>query len=231
MNTSLLPGTLLATITTVILVQTVALSLTPETISQKAKEFVVQINGSDNVPLGNGSGSIVEKKENTYKILTNRHVVKDSVSQSDYTIQTFDGNNHPVTKIERIESADLAIISFESNNSYVVATLGDSDRLKTGQSIYFAGYPASASREYKFHSSRIDGFVQASQIEDGYGFSFVGPIMKGMSGSPILNDQKQIIGIYGKGNGLVGQVGTLYGIPVKTAIRLANLPKSSLRRW
>ncbi|MCH2247788.1 MAG: hypothetical protein MK111_24700, partial [Crocosphaera sp.] len=59
MNSPLLPTILLGTIATVTLIQPVAVSLSPTEINDKAKQFIVKIDGSDAAPKGNGSGSII----------------------------------------------------------------------------------------------------------------------------------------------------------------------------
>ncbi|EHJ11510.1 tetratricopeptide repeat-containing S1 family peptidase, partial [Crocosphaera watsonii] len=219
MNSPLLPTILLGTIATVTLIQPVAVSLSPTEINDKAKQFIVKIDGSDAAPKGNGSGSIIGRNGNNYQVLTNWHVVSESDNFNDYKIQTSDGTIHAVTQIKRLNGADLAIINFSSSNSYSVAKLGDSRNLTEGQTIHFSGYPAQKPRSYLFYPNQnINGFIPTASAEDGYEIIFTGAIVPGMSGSPLLNENGEIIGIYGRG----GFGGPLYSIRVNTAISLAQ---------
>lgn len=214
---------LLATVATVTLVQTVAISLSSTQINEKAKQFTVRIDGSEAAPKGNGSGSIIGRNGNIYKVLTNWHVVSQSNNLKDYTIQTSDGHTHRVKAIQRLNGADLAIITFESSQNYTLAKLGDSQTLIEGQTIHYAGYPASKPRGYQFYSNQnINGFLPQSAVENGYGLIFTGTALPGMSGSPLLDDNGDIIGIYGRSEqNLAGGV-SLYGIPINTAKQLAQ---------
>ncbi len=127
MKNFIFPTILLANIATITVINTVVMSLEPTEINQRSKKFIVRINGSNSAPKGNGSGSIIERNGNIYQVLTNWHVVSEPAANvKDYTIQTSDGKLHKVTKIQRLNGADLAIIYFRSNNNYPVATLGDS---------------------------------------------------------------------------------------------------------
>lgn len=210
---------LLGTVATVTLMQTVVISLSPKQINEKAKQFIVRIDGSEVAPKGNGSGSIIGHDGNIYQVLTNWHVVGQSNNLKDYTIRTSDNNTHQVTAIQRLNGADLAIITFNSSENYTLAKLGDSQSLSEGQPIHYAGYPASKPRVYRFYSSEsINGFIPSASAKDGYEIIFTGSIVHGMSGSPLLDDNGYLIGIYGQGE----SGGTLYGIPINTAKRLAQ---------
>ncbi|EHJ11509.1 S1 family peptidase, partial [Crocosphaera watsonii] len=213
MNRFLLPTILLGTIAPVTLIQTVAISLSPTEINQKAKEFIVKINGSDAAPKGNGSGSIIERDGNIYQVLTNWHVVSESKNLNDYTIQTSDGNEHYLTKIQQLNGADLAIIYFRSDNNYPVATLGDSSKLGEGQTIHYGGYPNKNPRIYRFFRDQsISGLLSSSQAENGYEIIFTGEAFPGMSGSPLLDENGHIIGIYGQSQQEHSGGLSLYGI-------------------
>ena len=84
-------------------------------------------------------------------MLTNWHVVD---SDNKYTIETSDGITHQSSKIEEIQGLDLALIYFNSSQSYPVARKGNSDELSEGDTIHYGGYPASQGRVYRFFSSQ-----------------------------------------------------------------------------
>ena len=91
-----------------------------KTIRDKAEQFIVRID----YPSGNGSGVIVAKNGETYYVLTAQHVVEN---QEEYEIVTPDGKNHKVdsSDITTKGSADLAVVQFQSGETYQVATLAD----------------------------------------------------------------------------------------------------------
>ena len=193
-------------------------ALTPQQISARAKEFTVRIDGQDY-----GSGAIVARNRNIYSVLTNWHVVKES---GQYTVQTSDGQSHPVSSKKEIRGADLAVVYFASNNEYSIAGKGNSRQLAEGQTVHLAGYPAPqpevSNRTYHFDSANLMGFLSPSDIKDGYELIYRGAGLLGLSGGPILNSNGQLIGINGRVviDGNTGQI-SLYGIPINTVSRLA----------
>jgi len=85
-----LQAALIGTAATIALVQPqIAVALSSDEIANKAREFTVQIEG-DNT----GSGVILERDGNSYKVLTNWHVVN---REGQYQIVTPDGKKHGVT--------------------------------------------------------------------------------------------------------------------------------------
>jgi tetratricopeptide (TPR) repeat protein len=91
-----------------------------KTIRDKAEQFTVRID----YPNGNGSGVIVAKNGNTYYVLTAQHVVENA---EEYEIVTPDDKKYKVdgSNITTKGSADLAVVQFQSDETYQVATLAD----------------------------------------------------------------------------------------------------------
>ena len=169
--------------------------LAPEEISEIAKPITVRIDG-----VNEGSGVIIDRYDNVYTVVTNWHVVK---VVGEYTVQTSDGEIHPVDYTQEFpESTDLAIIEFSSENDYDVATLGESETLGEGQTIHLAGYPGSgqivgeSDRFYRFNSLSINAILPESR-EGGYSVAYAGENFSGMSGSPILDSNGDVVGING----------------------------------
>jgi tetratricopeptide (TPR) repeat protein len=94
-----------------------------KTIQDKAKQFTVRIDYPD----GNGSGVIVAKNGKTYYVLTAKHVVKQD---QEYKMVTLDEKEYTLdaNKIKTLENADLAVLQFQSGETYQVATLADYTR-------------------------------------------------------------------------------------------------------
>ena len=198
--------------------------LAPEEINKIAKPITVRIDG-----VGQGSGVIVGKENDVYTVVTNWHVVK---VLGNYTVQTVDGEKHSVDYRQVREfpnSVDLAIIEFSSDNDYEVATIGDSELLGEGQTIHLAGYPGSgqiigeSDRYYRFNSLSINAILPDNR-EGGYSLSYGGENFSGMSGSPILDSNGDVIGINGTAYvDFDGKARCNYAIPINTYKELVSV--------
>ena len=196
-----------------------AIALPAATVNQIVKKSTVRIDGA-----GNGSGVIVAEDDYGYVVLTNQHVVEES---GEYTVTTADGTAHPASEIQQLEGADLALVYFDTDKRYTVVAQGNSDTLIEGQKIHIAGYPGSqqvaSNRTYRFMSESLIGFLAASDIKDGYELIYSGEAVAGMSGSPILNEEGQLIGVYGLTDiDFTNNTSYLYGIPLNTALKIAT---------
>lgn len=172
-----------------------------------------------------GSGFIVSREGEIYMAITNWHVV---AREGNYLVKTGDGRTHEVETIRSFPGIDVAVVTWKSDRDYEVARRGDSNQLSEGQMVHIAGYPAASvvasDRTYRFYGSQsIIGFLTQNNIRDGYELIFTGRAIPGMSGSPILDNNGRVIGIYGKSE-IDGNTGesTLFGIPINTAEKLAN---------
>lgn len=189
-----------------------AQSLAPEDVNLRAKQIVVRIDGA-NV----GSGSIIERQDNIYTVLTNWHVMKN---QGSYTLQTIDGRRHQVipSSIKQLPGVDLAIFQFTTDQNYQTAELGNAASLSEGQIVYFAGYPGELRREdnryYRFFTANIVGILPKS-TENGYSLIYSGEAFPGMSGGPVFSRDGVMIGIHGEANVNAISGGTSnYAIPI-----------------
>jgi len=142
---------------------------------------------------GLGSGVIVRKTGNKYYVLTNNHVAGSATKIS---IKLFDDREFEGTLVGADERIDIALVSFESkDDSIVVADLGDSDLVQTGDICLAIGAPLGYSQ------SVTQGIVSAtSRSEPGMSniSDFIqtdAAINQGNSGGPLVNIYGEIIGI------------------------------------
>jgi Trypsin-like peptidase domain len=196
-----------------------AIALPAATVNQMVKNSTVRIDGAEN-----GSGVIFAQDDYGYVVLTNQHVVKNA---GEYMVITADGKSHPVRDIQILEKTDLALVYFDSEDSYSVIPQGNSDTLIEGQVIHIAGYPGmqniASNRTYRFMSESLIGFLAPSDIKDGYELIYSGEAVPGMSGSPIINEEAQLIGVYGLTDiDFTTGASYLYGIPINTALKTAT---------
>ncbi len=170
----------------------------------------------------NGSGVLYHKKGNKYFILTNRHIVPNKR----YNCQVFiyDQKTKQHSHQEAIETItfpddflDVAILQFTSNNKYPTAKLGDSNKIKVGDTIYIAGAPKT-SPDFPIRSVLVkEGNIENTKVtdknEEGYQWIYSNQTTNGMSGAPILDTGGRLVGIHGKTDSREGYKANL-GIPL-----------------
>ena len=146
--------------------------------------------------LGGGTGFIVSGEG---MILTNSHVVSDE--EADYTVFTNDGKKYPAQVLARDSFRDLAVIKIESQKSFPVAKLGDSDKLQIGQTVIAIG---NALGEFRNTVSVgvISGLGRTVTASGGGVVETLEDVIqtdaainKGNSGGPLLNLKGEVIGV------------------------------------
>jgi Do/DeqQ family serine protease len=170
---------------------------------------------------GLGSGIIVRKKDNTYYVLTNHHVVDDT---TEIRVATRDGKEYPAELVGQDDRKDLAMISFKTNDYFPLATLGDSDVVRVGDWAIAMGNPLGE----QFSFSVTMGIVSAVGRTGGIAGNindFIqtdAPINQGNSGGPLVNIRGEIIGIntwIASNSPGGGSVGLGFAIPINNAKR------------
>ena len=154
-------------------------------------------------------------------ILTNNHVV-ENVNQVDIILS--DGATIPAKIISTDVFADLAVLKVDGPMPGV-ATLGDSDRLKPGESVVAIGSPLG-----DFRNSVTVGVISATgrMLDTGNGYEMENLIQtdaainSGNSGGPLVNLAGEVIGINtlvvrGDGMGSAVAEGLGFAIPSNTA--------------
>lgn len=218
-------------------------ALDEQAIASLAKEITVIINGQNP-----GSGVIIGKKDNTYYVLTAKHVV---ATQDEYEILTADGTKHALNygMVKKLPGVDLALAQFTSSQNYRVAEIGDSDTATEGVTVYTAGWPhpgrAITERIYQMTTGRISG-RSLKPLEDGYALIYTNITRSGMSGGPVLDERGRVIGIHGRAEGVPivdpenGQTidiksGFNLAIPIKSFFEISAVsdipPNSSLAKF
>ncbi|MEG4633876.1 tetratricopeptide repeat-containing serine protease family protein [Microcoleus sp. AR_TQ3_B6] len=177
---------------------------TPQEIAKLAESVTVQINSTNH---GGGTGFIIAKQGTTYTILTANHVVANS--QATYTIRSHTGKDYAVTHFARLQKSqnepDLAVLTFNSTESYPVVTLGDSAQATVGTEIFVFGYPGNLA-ENKLGTKRnfefSPGYI-TSRLPNhprGYTLRYNAITKGGMSGGPVFDAEGRVVGIHGEGD-------------------------------
>jgi S1-C subfamily serine protease len=217
---------------------------TPQEIAKLAISATVQINGKTS---GSGTGFIIAKQGTTYTVLTANHVVAD---KDTYTIRSHTRKDYPVIRSVLLQKGqkapDLAVVTFNSAESYPVVTLGDSEQATVGTEIFVFGYPAippsrkdQTERNFEF----VPGYVTSRlpTHSDGYTLRYNAVTKGGMSGGPVFDGEGRVVGVHGEGDrdfitdnqgNIVDKLTTKTGfnaaIPINTF--LAKLSEAGLNR-
>jgi len=195
-------------------------------IAEELKEAVVMINYPKPIP-GHGTGFFVQVQgsEDVCTVVTARHVVAPS---NELQLQTHDGKLWQTSNIESFPNYDLAVVTFEPETwkkkgktgktktcPYRALEMGDSDRVKDGDTIYIRGFPREhVSRGVSlFSNGTVSGIVKPP-ILAGYGLFYQATTADGMSGGPVVNVDGQVIGVHGRTDTEI--------------IRIASSPQSNL---
>lgn len=210
-----LPAALTGAIIILAQPQFAAAQLSPQQLEAIGREITVRIDGN-----GGGSGIIIDRKDNTYFVLTSHHVVR---YPDRYEIQTSDGSRYPTYKMEELPGFDLALVQFQSNKNYRVADLGNSDQLTGGAKVYATGFPVPGpgreQRSYQFAPGQFQRYQPGG--DNGYTMVYNSEVIPGMSGGPVLDGVGRVVGINGRSCS-----GLRLGIPINSF--LAN--KRNLRQ-
>ncbi|MGB8687053.1 MAG: trypsin-like peptidase domain-containing protein, partial [Microcoleus sp.] len=175
---------------------------TPQEIAKLAESVTVQINGKTS----GGTGFIIAKQGTTYTVLTANHVVAD---RDAYTIRTSTGKDYQVTRsvlLQKGQNApDLAVVTFNSTESYPVVTLGDSAQATVGTEIFVFGYPGvpasrkdQPDRNFEFSPGYVTSRLPTHS--DGYTLRYNAVTKGGMSGGPVFDTEGRVVGIHGEGD-------------------------------
>ena len=173
-----------------------------------------------------GSGIIVSQDDDYLYIATNNHVV----SGAEYLTITFnDGSAVPATVKGTDASVDLAVVAVSRSDvedstmeKIKVATLGDSDQAKVGESAVVIGNALGYGQSVT--TGVISALSREVQLEDESGNTVTSTLMQtdaavnpGNSGGALLNMKGEVIGIVSAKYSNTKVEGMGYAIPMSTA--------------
>ena len=168
----------------------------------KIYDAVVVVEGLTNNKLSStGTGFIYKQKDETFYIMTNHHVIngaeKLKVILSD--------NTEIEAKLQGSEAySDIAVLSIKSNKVKSVAILGDSNKIKIGDTLFTVGSPEGATyagtvtKGILSGKDRLVAVALTNNTTSDYYMKVLqtdAAINPGNSGGPICNINGEVIGI------------------------------------
>ncbi|EEF84170.1 periplasmic serine protease DO [Borreliella spielmanii A14S] len=164
-----------------------------------------------------GSGVIIgrdSQKKSLFYVVTNSHVVDKA---TELEVVSYDKKKHKAKLIGKDEKKDIALISFESDDSTIkVADLGDSDKLEIGDWVMAVGSPFQFS--FTVTAGIVSGLQRSANPNLQSRNLFIqtdAAINRGNSGGPLVNTKGEVIGInawIASNSG--GNIGLGFAIPV-----------------
>lgn len=205
--------------------QAIALKCKPSSVGIEVKTVTKGFYGYTYQSTGVGSGFILT--EDGY-IATNHHVIENA---SSITVMLDDGTSVDAELVGSDSLTDLAVIKINAKDveyDLVPMEIGDSDKMRVGDSVIAIGTPAGI----EFAGTVTDGIVSAInrdvELQTDSGSTKTMTLMQtnaainpGNSGGPLINDHGQVIGI----NTLKltsDFEGIGFSIPINSAVKIFN---------
>ncbi len=182
-------------------------------LEKYAESITVRIFTENSNNYRGGSGVLIHQTDNQYTIVTNYHVIVQSdhspdktIDNATYQVQTFDNKIHNAQIIYLPESdrdTDIAFLRFTtSDRNYPVATLKSNITIENKTSVIAGGFPfgndLKQSQTFQITEGTITEVLERPFI-GGYQIGYTNPVIKGMSGGPVLNYHQELVGINGMG--------------------------------
>jgi len=159
-------------------------NLSPDGFSA-AQRMTVRVRNVGCEFLQTGTGFAVD----AHTLVTNRHVIEDT---KDLQVTTYDGTTIDVTAMSVTAVADLAIVTTEQSMG-AFSALAQEDPLE-GDAITVIGYPGGRQL------TTVSGVVLGTAPDPlgaalGTVMVTTAPVQPGSSGSPVLNESGEVVGV------------------------------------
>jgi len=176
----------------------------------------VLVNQSSSI----GSGFIFYEDETKYYVLTNYHVINSNDFQVVLTITDNFGRNHSAQLIGSDPNYDLALLSFFKQDDKLDVLYFDDDSLNFRDPVFVVGYPNG-----QINGITMGELIDVDQIDvDSDGTSTIdfevlivdAPVKTGSSGSAVINDAYEVVGVIFAGNFLSNNDTSTFAFAIPT---------------
>ena len=175
-----------------------------------------------------GTGFVYKKDSNKYYILTNHHVIDGG---NKVTVTFTDGNILETTVVGSDQYADIAVLSLESTKDLTVASLGNSENSRVGDTAFAVGAPLDSAYSWTVTRGILSGkdrMVEVS-VSNSSSSDYVMKVLQtdaainsGNSGGPLCNSNGEVIGITSLKLVSSGVEGMGFAIPIEFATNKAE---------
>ena len=173
-------------------------------VEQYAESITVRVFPEDSINGVGGSGVLIRRAKNRYTVVTNHHVINKS--DRTYRVQTFDGQVYTAQIIYVPQSdaeGDVGFLVFNSSDrNYPVVALNSNLKIEKATPVIAGGFPfdknLKQSQTFQGTQGTISEVLERPFI-GGYQIGYTNAIVKGMSGGPVLNYDRELVGINGLG--------------------------------
>lgn len=205
-------------------------------VFKKVNESVVTVAlYSNNKIVGNGSGSIIDFKNNKALIITNNHVV-NSGNTDDIRILFHDKQEVKAKIVGSDSISDLALLEVKLDFNVKPILIGDSNKLQEGETVIAIGSPLDVEFKGTVTKGIISGVNRVLET-DTNGDGVIDNAMlvlqtdttinPGNSGGPLINMAGQMIGINTSKISMENFEGMGFAIPSNEATKIINQLKEN----
>lgn len=177
---------------------------------------IVKVSKDGKSISGWGSGFVYKRENNDAYVLTNHHVVDGSKS---IDVEMSNGVSTTGTLVGSDEFSDVAVVKIDASSILAVAEIGDSEKLRVGDTVFAIGTPVSLDYSFTVTRGILSGknrlveMKSSSASNDVYSFfggsreqkstdtwymkllQIDASINSGNSGGPLANCNGQVVGI------------------------------------
>ncbi|WP_299092456.1 trypsin-like peptidase domain-containing protein [uncultured Metabacillus sp.] len=153
---------------------------------------------SESVESGTGSGVIFKKEADEAYVITNNHVIEGAQS---IEVTLFNGEKVAAELVGADALTDIAVLKIDAEHVTVVAELGDSSELRTGENVIAIGNPLGEEFTRTVTQgiiSGVDRTIDVTTSEGDWALNVIqtdAAINPGNSGGPLINMSGEVIGI------------------------------------
>lgn len=182
-------------------------------------------SSGENIETGTGSGVIFKKEGDAGYIITNNHVIEGAQS---IEVTLYSGDKVKAELVGTDALTDIAVLKINAEHVTVVAEMGDSSQLRTGEDVIAIGNPLGEEFTRTVTQgivSGVDRTIDVTTSEGNWALDVLqtdAAINPGNSGGPLINMSGQVIGINSLKISESGVEGLGFAIPSNDVLPIAE---------
>ena len=190
---------------------------------------VVEVYDKNNSLISTGTGFVYKQENNKAYLMTNNHVISKG---ENIKVLFTNGKELEAEIIGSDIYSDIAVLSIETSDKMKIATMGESTKLKAGDTVFTVGSPEGSN----YAGTVTKGILSAKNrlvavaLENNYTTDYYMEVLQtdaainpGNSGGPLCNASGEVIGITNMK--LVDDTveGMGFAIPIEEALKVAEV--------